>query len=382
MKALEKLAQSKGLVKPEEAPKKTAAKKLDLSPSENLLDNILRLSAGLRSQGFHKHADDLEKSYLQFKQADSLYETSKETGDDLVDQAHPKGSHKLEGVEGDAVVETIVDAKKKIEEIANKKPTGKLTTASAILNAVKVILAQDNTEEAATKFFVGMINEATGVINSILRNEDLSDITYHDPAWSGVSPTEEATGWLSLRTTKGHIEGVRNYLNELARKNPDLESINAFKRYLNTLVTIIQKASNISANRKTTYTSQIRMIYTKADKALAILRGEVSDKPVAPATEAKPAAPAVDPLVAKITSYLGKLTAYEGVISSARGFTPQERKQGLEWIKSEKAEFEKLQNSFNSIKDEEARKSVYGRFEKEVNELSAEVDQFYKDWIA
>lgn len=139
MQAFEKLAQSKGLVKPEVVTK-TASKTLDLNPSENLLENILKLAQGLRSQGFTKHANDLENKFLAFKQADSLYETSKETGEDVVDQAHPQGSHKMDGQ--DHTVLTIVDQKKEIENVVNKQPKGKLSTAEDIIDAVKKVFAQ------------------------------------------------------------------------------------------------------------------------------------------------------------------------------------------------------------------------------------------------
>lgn len=140
MQAFEKLAKAKGLVKPEVVTK-TATKTLDLNPSENLLENILKLAQGLRAQGFSKHANDLENKFLVFKKAESLYETSKETGEDLVDQAHPQGSKKMDGT--DHTVLTIVDQKKKIEEIVNKKPHGKLTTADEIIDAVKLALGGD-----------------------------------------------------------------------------------------------------------------------------------------------------------------------------------------------------------------------------------------------
>lgn len=140
MQAFEKLAQAKGLVTPDEVKKTAAPKAFDLNPSNNLLENILKLAGGLRSQGFNRHADDLERKFLTYKSAESLYETSKETGEDVVDQAHPKGSHKMDGQ--DHSVLTIVDLKKKVEEVATKKPTGKLASDD-ILNMVKVVLAQD-----------------------------------------------------------------------------------------------------------------------------------------------------------------------------------------------------------------------------------------------
>ena len=60
-----------------------------------------------------------------------MYETHKETGDDVIHSAHPKGSHKLEGVAGDeATFEDILDKHTKILNVVEKKPTGKLSTAS------------------------------------------------------------------------------------------------------------------------------------------------------------------------------------------------------------------------------------------------------------
>jgi hypothetical protein len=141
MKSLEKVAVEKGLIKPE-AMVKEASSKEDFSPSSNLSINIIKLCDGLRSRGLSAYADDLEKNFLNYKKAESLYSVSKETGEDLIDMAHPKGSHKLEGVEGDAVIETVVDRHKKIVEKINKKPTGKLTTAKEIIDAVKHALGQ------------------------------------------------------------------------------------------------------------------------------------------------------------------------------------------------------------------------------------------------
>ena len=141
MRSLEKVAREKGLVKEEPISKTASAPTIDLTPSDNLMSNILKLCAGLRAAGFGKYASELELSYLGYKKANTLYETSKEKGDDLVDAAHPKGSHKLEGLEGDAEVETILDQHLKMLDVVNRKPSGKLSSAQDILGAVKVVLA-------------------------------------------------------------------------------------------------------------------------------------------------------------------------------------------------------------------------------------------------
>jgi hypothetical protein len=141
MRSLERLAKEKGWVKPE-LVKTAEAAQPDYTISGNLMENVLKLCAGLRNLGFDKYANELEEKFIVYKQANSLYEISSETGDDVIDTAHPKGSHKLEGVEGDATVETIIDQHLKMVEVSNKKPTGKLASQSDILNAVKKALGQ------------------------------------------------------------------------------------------------------------------------------------------------------------------------------------------------------------------------------------------------
>lgn len=160
MRSLEKLAVNKGLVKPEELTK-TAAKTSALKPTENLDENILKLCAALRDSGFTSHALEVENKFFNLKRAQTLYDTHGETGEDVIHSAHPEGSHHMKGVEGDALVETIVDRKKAIENMLHKMPTGKQAATrdmaslikkagrvekQAALNAIKVILAQDAPE--------------------------------------------------------------------------------------------------------------------------------------------------------------------------------------------------------------------------------------------
>jgi len=144
MRSLEKLAQEKGLIKNDPLKRIAATKKpIDFKPSESLMENIVKLTAGLRQSGLNKYADELESRFMNYKKADSsLYETSKEEGEDLVDAAHPQGSHTIEGILGDNVVETIVDQHLKMLKIISKQPNGKLANSKEVLKAVKVVLGQ------------------------------------------------------------------------------------------------------------------------------------------------------------------------------------------------------------------------------------------------
>jgi len=144
-RSLEKIAQQKGMIKNSEIVK-NAEKFSDLTPSNNLTDNVMKLCAGLRAQGFDNRASELESKFINYKRAETLYDTSKEEGEDLVDAAHPKGSHKLEGVDGDATIETIIDQHLKLVEISNKAPTGKLSNNKDILKAVKMAFGQDTAD--------------------------------------------------------------------------------------------------------------------------------------------------------------------------------------------------------------------------------------------
>lgn len=146
MRSLEKISVEKGLVK-EASTKTKSINELvgnKLIASNNLTENIVKLCDHLRKNGFESYASELEYKFLNYKTAATLYETSKETGEDLIDMAHPKGSHKLEGVPGDSTIETVVDRQKAILNTVNKNPTGKLSNAKDIINAVKIVLAEDS----------------------------------------------------------------------------------------------------------------------------------------------------------------------------------------------------------------------------------------------
>jgi hypothetical protein len=144
MRSLEKVAQEKGMIKHDPVVK-TAAKKdpVNLIPSDSLLDNLMKLCAGLRERGFIKQAEDVENNLVAFKQAQTMYDVSGEEGKDVVEFAHPEGSHKLEGLDAQnegAVVEDILDQMAKSIDVVEKKPTGKLTESQKAIEAVKVIL--------------------------------------------------------------------------------------------------------------------------------------------------------------------------------------------------------------------------------------------------
>lgn len=105
-------------------------------------ETILKLSTTLREKGFDKHATELERKFITYKQATTLhlYKVHKEDGNDLLEFAHPEGdAHISDAENGLGDIETKPSRHKKIVEIINKTPTGKLA-AKSILDSVKIAL--------------------------------------------------------------------------------------------------------------------------------------------------------------------------------------------------------------------------------------------------
>lgn len=386
MRALEKVAKEKGLVKPESLQKRASIpKKADYTPSSDFMENIFKLCAGLRSQGLEKEASEVEVNYLNYKRAQTLYETSKETGEDLVQSAHPKGSHKLEGVDSDeATIEDILDQHSKSVEMVNKKPTGKLSTAAQLVREVKRALAEDESVEeepvdagleAAKQPYINLLNQTTGLVGTITRNEDLSDITYHAMGgWMGGDITRdapEANTGVATKTTKGHFENVIENVNELARKEPSIDTVKELRANLNAIMTLIGKASNISAVTKNKYTGQARTIYSKTESIINLLRGQA---PKTKPNTMKEVTIQGDPLSGKLGALISRLQAAKAVrsISGNPG--------AIKWIDDELKEIQGVQKTIDGL-DPAQRQAVETNLQNDISTYQQEVDQFYNEWV-
>lgn len=233
-RSLERVALDKGMITPEVPLIKEASVKVeDLSPTNDLMINVVKLCSGLRSRGFDKYADEVESKFFALKSANVLYDVSKETGEDLVDAAHPKGSHKLEDVDGDSLIETILDRHLKMIEVTNKKPTGKLANID-IINSVKIALAQDSVSEVPKTVgdakmaelkgaFINTLNSAIrsasvisanlvgGVsIGDIFGEGDYSSKNAVDGAWRSLSQIRARVSATNLVTASDINQAVKN----------------------------------------------------------------------------------------------------------------------------------------------------------------------------
>lgn len=206
MRSLEKVAREKGWVQSEPI-EKTAKKKDDYSVTSNLTENVIKLCTGLRNSGFTKYADELESKFMAYKKATNMYDTTGEKGEDLVDAAHPHGSHKLEGVDGDSVIETILDQQLKDVEMVNKHPSGKLSSAKDVLNAVKIVLA-----DAADDLKKNLNN----VMNSVQQINDLYyDVSFFNRPTADPKKALSMAKLLLTEPSKANALSLKAHLNYL-----------------------------------------------------------------------------------------------------------------------------------------------------------------------
>jgi len=379
MRSLEKVAREKGLIKEEDLIKK-ASKSIDLSPTPVLLVNLLKLANGLRDKGYDDAAAELENKAIAYKQAQSLYETSKEKGEDLIDAAHPKGSHKLEGVEGDALFETILDQHLADLEVVEKKPTGKLASSRDILKAVRIVLAgtDEENENVARGQFLSIVSDLTNLVARVMRNEDLSDWTYHSPMnFGNLREDEEAGTGVATGTTKGHMEVLTGNLNELSKKGPSQETIREIQKNINTLTSLIRDADHINPVARGKYTSDARTIYSRTPKVLEALRGEgAAVAPVAPVT-----IPTVNVTSGPLGKMFGQITALKSKLNLWKSFRSiSKNREAMNWINEEIKSLDDIDQRYDKVpEDQEA--AAAPQMQRELNEEVEGINEFEGTWI-
>lgn len=138
-RSFEKIAYDKGLISKDQIHKTASTTKQKFKPTNSLMENVLLLCAGLRSNGLIAQANDLEQKFLMYKSAASTSEVDPE----IMQQAHPSGSTRVSNISDEAVVEDALEAHLKMVDVAIKPPQIRLTTASEVLHAVKIAIAQD-----------------------------------------------------------------------------------------------------------------------------------------------------------------------------------------------------------------------------------------------
>lgn len=144
--SFKEIALEKKWINPEQIEKKASIN--DLSLTDSLDANISKLIIGLKDSNLDKFAEEIRYHFLNYKKAENdLYNVTKNEYSKYINLAHPKGSHKMENMEGDAVVEDLYDTQSAILNLLKDKKKVKVKTAqeqsltyASIASKLKLIL--------------------------------------------------------------------------------------------------------------------------------------------------------------------------------------------------------------------------------------------------
>lgn len=226
MREFEKVAMAKGMVKVTEEP--VIAKKASASfmPSNNLVDDMLKLADGLRERGFEKDAKSLEEKVLSYKLAEThLYRAIDEDAEDMLEFAHPKKNKiEFEAQNGDGEVEDTLSQHKKIIDIVNKQPKKiafDVLAETADILGLKKKANQDELDKKITR-----INVYRNEVNELLNTSKAyyyvnRSSKWGDFAYLGDIGSENALFIGNAKVKAGYplIEGNKSYNNDQFSKD-------------------------------------------------------------------------------------------------------------------------------------------------------------------
>ncbi len=224
MRSLEKVAINKGLVKVQEI-KKSASKELDVKITDNLMSNLLKLCTALKSKGLNNYAQELEFKIISYKKAATNKDYSP-----ILNEAHPKGSHKLENL--DHVINTLLDNELAILQSVSKQPKGKLANKK-ILSKVAQVLSTDNKIE--------------------------NKLEFQDTPWVSEDGLRCNSKFITVR-----LESQALALNETIKKLSMLKSLSSDSRFAPEVGKAVVAAMNIILNLLKDYVTACKTASTKA----------------------------------------------------------------------------------------------------------------------
>jgi hypothetical protein len=336
MRELSRIAIDKKMIKPS-APIIKEASAPDYSVSTSLTQNILKLCSGLRANGLSKYADEVESKFITYKKAaQECYNVSGEEGTDLVNAAHPEGSHQLVDVPGDSLVETIIDRQLADLKTIDKEPKGKLGTTKDIIKEVKRALGQQKTDQEqleeqkdlcnrnlskAISGYTDLSNRANSYINTLsvfsfdpyityTMTKDHSNYSWETPKSLIISFLNDATYLFSA---------LQKSASDFYEENES--KINNVKSYITNAIK--NKANIIALNNR-----------TQAVKENEEWSGEKKQDQPQTTSQSKGKMPLLDGQYATINGFIGTINAW---IPRASAYP-----KISSWLSGEKSKLEKL----------------------------------------
>lgn len=377
LRSFAKIAADKNLVSfdDDKLTKKASAKE-DLYAGENLIENILKLANALRNRGNVVQSEELERLALQYKAASNqLYQVFKETGEDLVDLAHPEGSAKLEGVAGDAVVETIVDQKKKIEEIVKKSPTGKLAMVRG-----EIAKNAETSAEEITKLYNTSYNNISNLIDNILSKEFHLDerLFYWGKQDGGIFGTGYFGKYIAsgnpYATFKDHLKSMKENLSELRNQIPSGENFGALEYFLSAISSLLGKSEKVNKEK---YQSSIFSIQSSLMMAKRMIQGEIEPKSIIKQDDDFEAARVEE--YEKLKKYYKSMEEdWIPIINLGVGFKKEEKQYAIDWINQVKNDPEDVGSFLKKIT---SPTQVSSRTLSMIKEFNKNFETFYNEYI-
>lgn len=368
MRSLIKVAEQKGWVTSEPL-KKTASESIDLSPTSSLTENVLKLCAGLRQSGMHKYADEVEKNFFNYKRASDIYDVTGEEGKDLVDAAHPDGSHKMEGIEGDAVIETILDQHLKDTEVVEKKPSGKLTDASSILRAVKMVLAGPQQETGKLMALMDTVRKRAQTITALTESE----LTV---SWSSFS---EAIAQYSQNPTIDNLKKIQGIMSKQAsRLKPGI----AFGVSEDTWKKVAPQINSINNALSQAIDIRIQMQEAEGQRLLGD-EGTGEEKKDAPAEPKADAYPEATKLSSALEKALGSLRGFKASINSDPDLKdkPEDKAAATAWIDNKSQQVNVVKSQLSGVIGTDESNNIAPSLLITLQKITSEFPAFQKEWI-
>jgi hypothetical protein len=371
MRSLTKIAQDKGWIQEAPKPITKQASAPDLVPTPDLITNLVKLCQGLRTSGFDKQAQELEDKFISYKRAQTLYDVSNEKGEDLLDIAHPKGSHKMEDVDSsEAVVEDLLDRHDKFVEVVNSKPTGKISNNQEILAGVKKILAQDMSDsEKKVNSWVDAALSIIDRVGNMVRNE-----------MTIFQDFEMTANRIKDAATNPIVDNLQDMVTEIGQLKTRLKPHSWTTFGLGGITkdtwSKVEPLLNLAIRYVNGALRERESQNTRAEKSMVGEYGEPEAEGAISTTPAKTLQmPEItvssSPLIGQGTNLINTLKAYQSIGPVARNPV------ALAWTKSQIGEIQDVMERYEKAEDTGQLDQVKEALQGEMNTKDAEVKDFY-----
>lgn len=252
--SFKEIALEKKWINPEQIEKKASI--TDLSLTDSLDANISKLIIGLKDSNLDKFAEEIRYHFLNYKKAENdLYNVTKNEYSKYINLAHPKGSHKMENMEGDAVVEDLYDTQSAILNLLKDK---KKVKNANIKKADFFVSKEDKNIEDNVNLNLNSLKVSLQGILSKIKNphwrDELSSVQELNQTISYVSSLSVKAGW-SSDYLKENVSKINNDLSRLPNSLSSLQS--TYPVLFNHVTKLIQTCiNNISNNTNKIYSPE------------------------------------------------------------------------------------------------------------------------------